>query len=183
MRNGNNARIPRAGLKGALLGFLTTLALGTPVGADQISDVGDSPAAIAATAEGSASELAASLRSLDSSLHAAAPLEGSRVLSTEEHDALVEAAVKAQLAALANELDLLSASLAAGVDPALQKVLLASVTHRASVLSRLGARPARVPIPSELTSQLLALWHDVQALSVSLAGAPAPATDPVTESP
>ena len=183
MRDGSNAGTTRVRFMGAIVGSLTTLALVTPVGADQIQTMGDAFADVVAKAETSANELSASLRSLETSLQAAAPLEGSRVLSDAEHDALVEAAVKAQLAALADELDVLSASIAAGADPALQKVLLASVTHRASVLSRLGARPARVPIPSELTSQLLALWHDVQALSASLAGAPAPAPDPVTESP
>jgi hypothetical protein len=168
----------------AFLGLLAALGLCTPAWADDAPAVNESPTDVAAKAEASASELAASLRSLDSSLSTAAPVSGgSRVLSAEEHDALVEAAMKAQLTALADELDLLSGSLAAGADPLIQKALLDRVAQRASVLSRLGARPARVPISSEVTSELLALWHDVQALSTVRAPGSAPTADSDVESP
>ena len=167
-----------------LLAMVAVLAAGARAAADELQVVDDTEVAISAKAEASATELAASLRSLGNSLRTAPPIANeNKVLSAEEHDALVEAGVKAQLAGLADELELLSAALASDADPALQKALLASVNRRASSLSRLGARPARPSLPPGLHTELLALWSDVQALSATRA-APAPAADaPVEAAP
>jgi hypothetical protein len=135
----------------------------------------DTPVEIATRAEASTSDLAGSIRSLEGALSAApAAAPQGRALTAAEHSALVEAGIKAQLAGLADELDLLSAALASDADPEMQKVLLRSVTRRAAALSRLAARPAQVEIPSELQADLLALWSDVEALSASLNAAPQP---------
>ena len=166
----------------ALLAILATLAVGAGEWAGETWAADATAAEIAAKAEASASELAASVHSLESSLRTAPPIanEG-KVLSVEENDALVEAGVKEQLAGLAGELDQLSAALASGKDLDGEKILLESLARRAAALSKLGARPSRLRIPPELHGELLALWSDVQALSVSRAEAPAAAADPMSE--
>jgi hypothetical protein len=152
--------------------------------AEEAVTVEDPPVAIDDRAEASASDLAVSLRSVESTLSAAPTIaaEG-RALTAQEHDALVEAGMKAQVAGLADELELLSAALASDADPAMQKVLLASINRRAAALSALGARPGRVPMPPGVQEELLTLWRDVEALSANLAAASARKADPAIESP
>ncbi len=168
----------------AIAVILTT---GARAWADEVVPADESAAEIAARAEVSASELAGSVRSFESSLRSAPSVAASDgVLSTEEHTALVEAGMKTQLAALAGELDQLSAALASGADPAGEKVLLESLARRAAALSQLGARSSGsgVPFPPELQSELLALWSDMKALSAKRDAAPALAVDsPIETAP
>ena len=158
------------------------LATGARASTDELAPADESPAEIAARASESADELAASVRALEGSLSSAAPaVEGSRVLNAEENDALVEVRMKQQLAGLADDLDQLSAALASGADPAGEKVLIDRLIRRAGVISQLGARSSGVPLPPELSSDLLALRSDMKALSASLDAAPAAEAE--TESP
>jgi len=155
------------------LAILATLAVGARALADESQVVDDPAAEIAAKAEASASELAASLRSLEGTLRTAAPVpENGKVLSAAENDALVEVGVKRQLAGLADALEQLSDALALGIDPNGERYLLENVARHAAALSQLGARPARVPIPPGVHTELLALWRDVEALSAKRAAAP-----------
>jgi hypothetical protein len=158
--------------------------LGESAAADDALLIDAKAEEITVRAEIAASDLATSVRALEGSLSAASavPANG-RALTSEEHDALVEAGMKAQLAGLADELDLLSASLAAGADAEMQGALLESVARRAQALSELGARPASVSIPPDLQARLIALWKDVEALRTGQAAAgSAPAPVEVTES-
>lgn len=161
-----------------ILAMLATLPGCPRASADELPASGETAAEIAAQAGASASELAASLRLLDNSLRSAPALAAQeRALTADAHDALVEAGMKAQLAGLARELDLLSATLASGTDPEKERILLESLTRRAAALSQIGARPSRVPIPPELQTELRALWSDVTALSAARAGASTPIAD------
>jgi hypothetical protein len=160
------------------------LAVGAWAAAQELEAVAvdESEAEITARAAVSAGELAGSVRSLESSLRSAAPAAASGgVLSAEEYDALAEAGAKQHVAGLADELEQLSAALVSGADPTAEKVLLESVSRRAAALSQLGASPGRVPIPPELQTELIALWNDVQALSVSRAAGRAPIADTAVE--
>ena len=166
----------------ALIAILTTLPLAAPIRAGEVETVEEPAAEIAARAEASASELAGSVRALERSLRTAAPVaEEGKVLSDEENDALVEAGVKRQLAGLADELDQLSAALASGKESAEAQPVLDELARRAAALSELGTRPSRVPIPSELQAELVALWRDVEALSASRVAAPVLVADPPFE--
>jgi len=159
----------------ALVAILAMLAVGVRGWAGEFVIADDPAAEIAAEAGTSAGELATSLRSVESSLRTAAPVaNSSEALSAEQYAALAEAGAKKQLAAMADELDQLSAALAMGNDPEGEKILLESVARRAAALSLLGAGPSRIPIPPELQQELLTLWNDVRALSTTRAGEPAP---------
>jgi hypothetical protein len=164
--------------------LIAMLAIGALALADEAVVVDESTAEIAARAEESAGDLAVSVRALEGSLSSAAPAAESRLLSAEENDALVEAGMKQQLAGLADELDQLSAALAAGADPATEKALFTSLDRRAAALSQLGARSSRAVIPPELLAELLALRNDVRALSTGRPSATveAPADEPQVES-
>jgi hypothetical protein len=164
----------------ALLAILGTLAIGTSASAVEISTTGEPDAEVVAKAQESASELADSLRAVESSLSVAPPMStGGEVLSKEEYQARVEAGMKQQLAGLANELDQLSAALAAGSDPGTIKALLQSARRRAGTISMLGAGPSQGAIPSEIQAEMLTLWGDVEAL----AGKRRAVSDVAVESP
>jgi len=166
----------------ALVAILATLAVGARALAGELVLADDAAAEIAARAGASAGGLAASVRSLESSLRTAAPVAKSgELLSTEEYDALIEAGAKKQLAGLGDELEQLSAALASGMDPEGEKILLDRLARRAAALSQVGARPSRVPIPPEMQAELLALWSDVKALSTIRAGGSAPVAGPELE--
>jgi hypothetical protein len=159
----------------ALVGILAMLAVGIQTWAGEFVVADDSSAEITAKAGTSAGELATSLRSIERSLRTAAPVAyNGDALSAEEYAALAEAGAKKELAALADELDQLSAALARGNDPEGEKLLLESVGRRAGELSLLGAGPWRIPIPSGMQAELLTLWSDVRALAATRAGEPVP---------
>jgi hypothetical protein len=120
----------RAGVRctlGAILAALVLAAFGmggdaravegVPLDAREAGDVSGEEAAVevAARAELAAEDLSASLRWVAGSMRTAAP--GARDperLTAAENDALIEAAAREQLTGLAEDLDRLSAALAAG---------------------------------------------------------------------
>jgi hypothetical protein len=139
-----------------------------PVARAQESEADAAALEASARAQVAAGDLAASLRSVEGSLRSSEPIAAApETLTKEDNDRLIESAVKDQLAQTADELDQLSAALAAGADPELTKALVESLSRRAASLSQLGSRTDQPLIPTEQLEALRQLWSEVQALSVT----------------
>ncbi len=179
---------PGLGLLGALtaLGAILSglLIAGDVRGVDN-EMVDESAVDVAVQAKVSAENLADSLRSLEGSMQTTDPsvkVEGT--FTAADNDALIEAAAKAQLSGIADDLDLLSSMLAAGADAEETKPLLQNLTQRAAILGRLGQRTSQPLIPTAQQQALMQLWREVEALSVSSPAVDAiPVADPEVEVP
>jgi len=124
------------------------------------------PAEIAGRAEVAAVGLADSLRAIEGQLQTVPPLpKDPAAVSAEDNARQVEAAAKAQLGEMADELEQLSAALAAGASPEMTRALVASLYQHAAVLSQLGQRTDQPLLTPEQSAEVARQWQDVQALS------------------
>ena len=126
-------------------------------------------------AQGAAVDLADGLRSVGSPLRSVGTFSaGAQGLTQEENDRLVEAAMRAELEGLADDLDSLSIALAADKSGAAAAELLQSINRRKADLLAL-AQTTRTPlIPSDELRAIASRWKDLDSL--------APQTNPMSPS-